>query len=118
MNRVLSLLGFARKSGNLVPGETLCRAGIQRKKISLLIIATDINASTDERMTRLCEAHGVNYRRYATKHALSVAIGKANYGLLGISSKRFTRALIEAIDASESEVNACPKSEFTNWQKH
>lgn len=99
MNNVLSLLGFARKAGHLVPGETLCEQGVKSKKISLLIIAVDMNESTKNKMVRLCESEGVTYRVFSNKDSLSNAIGKDNYGLFGVTNKKFSRALIEKIDA-------------------
>ncbi|OJV64651.1 MAG: hypothetical protein BGO41_13695 [Clostridiales bacterium 38-18] len=99
MSNVLSLLGFARKAGQLVPGETLCEQGIKRKKISLLIIATDLNESTKSKIITLCESEGVAYRVISDKTTLSNAIGKDNYGLFGVTNKKFSRALIEKIDA-------------------
>jgi Ribosomal protein HS6-type (S12/L30/L7a) len=99
MNNVLSLLGFARKAGQLVPGETLCEQGIKSKKISLLIIAEDLNESTKTKMVRLCESEGVAYRVLSNKLSLSAAIGKDNYGLFGVTNKKFSRALISKIDA-------------------
>ncbi len=99
MNNVLTLLGFAQKSGNLILGETLCEQGVLRKKISLLIIASDLNESTQNKFKRLCETQSVPYRVLLTKEALSSAIGKQNYGLFGIANKKFTRALMDKIDA-------------------
>lgn len=98
MNNVLTLIGFAKKSGNLVLGETLCTEGIKRKKISLMIIASDLNETTTKRIVQLCESEDVAYRILFSKDELSKAIGKENYGLFGISNKKFSRALIEKID--------------------
>ncbi len=114
MNNVLSLLGFARKAGHLVPGETLCEQGVKSKKISLLIIAEDLNVSTKSKMIKLCESEGVNYRVISDKESLSSAIGKDNYGLFGVTNKKFSRALIEKIDALYTEVKQCPKPESMN----
>lgn len=99
MNNVLTLLGFARKSGNLVMGETLCVEGVKSKKISLLIIATDLNETTLKRMVALCESENVTYRLCGKKEELSYAVGKSNYGLFGVTNKKFSRAMIEKIDA-------------------
>lgn len=99
MNNVLTLLGFARKSGNLVMGETLCTEGVKSKKVSLLIIANDINESTLKKMITLCESENVAYRICGSKEALSWAVGKSNYGLFGVTNKKFSRAMIEKIDA-------------------
>ncbi len=99
MNNVLTLLGFAKKSNHLVFGETLCTEGIKSKKISLLILATDLNETTQKRMIALCESEGVAYRVFADKLTLSAAIGKANYGLFGVTNKKFSRAMIEKFEA-------------------
>lgn len=99
MNNALSLLGFAKKSGNLVMGETLCITGIRSKKVSLLLMASDINETTQKRMISICESEGVAYRIVFDKEALSNAIGKNNYGLFGVTNKKFSRAIIEKLDA-------------------
>jgi len=105
MNNVLTLLGFAKKSGDISLGETLCVEGINKRKVSLLIIARDLNESTRNKMMLLCESKSVPYRVLATKEVLSHAIGKTNYGLIGITSKNFSRALIEKIDVLLPEVD-------------
>ncbi len=118
MNNVLSLIGFARKAGQLVPGETLCEQGVKSKKISLLIIAEDMNESTIKKMVKLCESEGVAYRIFSNKESLSRAIGKDDYGLFGVTNKKFSRALISKIDALLPEVKQCQKPESMNSQKN
>lgn len=118
MNNVLSLIGFARKAGQLVPGETLCEQGVKSKKISLLIIAEDMNESTIKKMVKLCESEGVTYRIFSNKETLSRAIGKDDYGLFGVTNKKFSRALISKIDALLPEVKQCQKPESMNLQKN
>ncbi len=99
MNNVLSLLGLARKAGNLLIGETLCEEGVKSHKVSLLIIAEDLNETTQSRMRKLCEEESVGYKVMSTKEALSKAIGKENYGLFGVTNKKFSRAILEKLDA-------------------
>jgi ribosomal protein L7Ae-like RNA K-turn-binding protein len=99
MNNVLSLLGLARRAGDLVMGETLCEEGIKRKKISLMIIAEDLNETTQYRIKRLCETEGVNYIVFSNKESLSKAVGKVNYGLFGVTNKKFSRAIISKMEA-------------------
>ena len=99
MNNVLSLLGLARKAGNLIVGETLCEEGVKSKKVSLLIIASDLNDSTQNRMIKLCEAESVKYIVFSNKEDLSKSTGKENYGLFGVTNKKFSRALLDKINA-------------------
>ena len=99
MSDVLTLLGFARKSGNLLMGETLCEQGLSTKKVSLVLIATDMNEKTKNKFKEICDRQSVPYRELLSKEQMSGAVGKSNYGLVGIANKKFSRALIERIDA-------------------
>ena len=100
-NSILTMLGFAQKSGNLVIGETQCRRDIVTRKVSLLIMAEDINETTRRKMIDVCNEHQVKYVTLFDKETLSTAIGKMNYGLFGITSKKFSRAIIDKLDRSD-----------------
>jgi ribosomal protein L7Ae-like RNA K-turn-binding protein len=98
-NHVLSLLGLARRAGNIITGQTLCIEGVKSKKVSLLIIAGDLNETTRYKMSQLCETEGVEYRIFSNKADLSHAVGKENYGLFGVTNKKFSRAIIDKMEA-------------------
>ena len=47
-SKVLSLMGFARKSGNLVSGVNTCTYNLNRGKVKLMILAEDISAGSEK----------------------------------------------------------------------
>lgn len=97
MSRFLTLIGFAKKSGQIVTGETRCAEGILKKKVSLLLVAEDLNEKTKNKMITLCQENQVSYCELLDKETLSHAIGKTNYGLFGITNKKMSRAILEAM---------------------
>ena len=46
MNKVLSLLGLAFRSGNLVSGEFAAREAVRKKTAALVIVASDASDNT------------------------------------------------------------------------
>ena len=46
MNKVLSLLGLAFRSGNLVSGEFATREAVRKKAATLVIVANDASDNT------------------------------------------------------------------------
>lgn len=100
-NKFLNLLGFAKKSGNLIFGQTSVEKGIQTKKASLVILASDINSTTREKIVKLCNDQNIVYIESFDKDELSISIGKANIGIIGITNKKFSRALSDCLDKSD-----------------
>lgn len=98
MNKIDSLLGFAQKSGNLLSGEHTCEMKLPTQKISLLILASDVSENTREKFTRLCEKHEVKCITLGAKAEISSAIGKYNRGVFGITTKKFSRAILDQVN--------------------
>ena len=59
MNKVLSLLGLAFRSGNLVSGEFATREAVRKKAATLVIVANDASDNT-----KRCLRISVNIIRY------------------------------------------------------
>ncbi|MDD4200513.1 MAG: ribosomal L7Ae/L30e/S12e/Gadd45 family protein, partial [Eubacteriales bacterium] len=51
-NKVLSLMGFAKKSGNLVSGVNTCTFNIVRGKVKLMILAEDISEGSEKKIMK------------------------------------------------------------------
>ena len=47
-SKAMSLLGFAKKSGNLVSGVNTCTFAISKGKAKLVILAEDISAGSEK----------------------------------------------------------------------
>jgi ribosomal protein L7Ae-like RNA K-turn-binding protein len=98
--KFLSMLGFAKNAGEVTVGEEICRKGIMSKKVSLLLIASDMSEKTSNKMKELCNSVSVRYIDGFSKDELSRAIGKNDKVFVGITSKKFSRELISIYDKS------------------
>lgn len=92
-NKLLSMLGFAQKSGNLVTGENTVELYLPKKKISLVIITEDASDNTKDRFIQLSERYQVPYIVWGNREILSHAIGKNNRAVYGVSNKKFSREI-------------------------
>lgn len=92
-NKLLSMLGFAIKSGNLISGENTVEMFLPKKKISLLIIAADASDNTKDKFVSMAERFNVPYIIYGEREVLSHAIGKFNRAVIGITNKKFSREI-------------------------
>ena len=104
--KVISLLGFAARSRNLVTGYNTCLKLIPSGKLKLLIIADDVGDNTRDKMLQKCETYGIDVVRFGSCEELSKATGKEDKGLFGITEMGFARSIKESIDKYEIEMNS------------
>jgi len=92
-NKILSMMGFAQKSGNLVSGENTIELFLPKKKISLVIITEDASENTKERFVMLADRYQVPYIIWGDREILSHSIGKINRAVYGVTNKKFSREI-------------------------
>ena len=56
MNKGLSLLGLAFRSGNLVSGEFAAREAVRKKTAALIIVANDASDNTKKMFENVCQS--------------------------------------------------------------
>ena len=60
MNRkVISYLGFAKKSGNLLTGVNTCTFALAKGKVRLMILAEDISENSRKKIMKESRKYGV-----------------------------------------------------------
>ena len=102
--KVLSLMGFAARSRNLVTGYNTCLKLIPSGKLKLLIIAGDVGDNTREKMQQKCDSYGVDVRTFGSCEELSHIVGKEDKGLFGITDIGFADSMIKELDKITIEV--------------
>jgi ribosomal protein L7Ae-like RNA K-turn-binding protein len=75
-NKVMSLLGIAMKSKNLVSGEFQTLEAVRSKKARLVIISTDATDNTRKLFNDKCAFYEIPVVEYGLKEDLGRAIGK------------------------------------------
>lgn len=97
--RVLTLLGFAQKSGNLLTGEDTCILHIRKGKVRVVMVAGDASDNTKRRFEGMCKSRGIPFRTVLDKETLSQAIGKHNRTVFAIEDDKFAENVLKGIDA-------------------
>ena len=99
--KILGLLGLATKAGKTVFGTEACLSAIEKKKIKLLLIATDSSEKTKSNFKNVCKMNNVLIYEILDIEKLSNAIGKQNKAVIGITDANFSKAIVSIIDGGE-----------------
>lgn len=120
--KYLNLLGFASKSGKIMFGDDDVILGLERNKISLIIISKDMSQKIKEKFLKRLENvfenryidNGYNKKGISkekleqenkkikviivgTKEENSSAVGKVNKPIIGICDKNLSKGIIKSI---------------------
>lgn len=92
-DRVLSMIGLARRAGKVGTGAFLAEKDIQSGKAELIIIAGDGADNVKKKFTNSCKYYEVEYIEYATKEQLGQCTGKENIAVVSINDRNFVRGI-------------------------
>ncbi len=97
--KILTLLGFASKSNNLVYGKEMIRSYINNPRIreKILIIPTDTGERVKKDILIRCESKQIPYVELFTKAEISKAVGKINVSVVGIKDEQLVSKVKELI---------------------
>lgn len=98
MQKLLTMLGFAMKSGNIITGDDTCEMFLKKRRIKLLIVAADASENTKDKFRFLTRQQEVRLIEISTKEELSQAIGKYNRAVIGVTDRKFANSLIQLVD--------------------
>ncbi len=92
-DRVLSMLGLATRSRNVVSGGFATEEAVKKGKAYLVIIAEDASDNTRKKYSNMCEFYKVPYQYYASKDVLGHAIGKEERSCLAVTDEGFANSV-------------------------
>lgn len=100
LERALSLLGIAQRSGNVISGSDTLIKTLRNGDGELLIIAADCARNNREKLVHLAEREQIDYCFAATATAteLGDAIGKARRVAVLIMDRGLARAVRERLN--------------------
>lgn len=95
--KILTLLGFARKAGKLAVGTSATEYSIVRRKSKLALVAGDISKKSAKEINFLCEKYGTKFAQLNIEtYDITKAIG-TRAGILSIEDEGFASAIIEKL---------------------
>lgn len=102
INKTLGLLGISAKAGKIIAGSEIVIENIKKKKVNLVILATDCSEKTKKNIKLYCNENSIKVIEYGTIEENSKAIGKQNKAIIGIIDNKLAIAILKKISGGES----------------
>ena len=100
-DRVLSMLGLATRSRNVVSGGFATEAAVKEGKAALVIIAEDASGNTRKKYSNMCDFYEVPCAVHGTKAVLGHSMGKDERSVLAVTNEGFADSIRKHLGDSE-----------------
>ena len=97
-DRILSLLGLAVRSRNLVSGEFSTEKAVKAGRAELVIVSSDASENTKKMFTDKCAFYGIPIYVYSDRHSLGRAIGKEMRVSAAVTEKGLAESIIKHLE--------------------
>ena len=95
--KVLSLLGLATRSRNVVSGEFMTEQSVKSGTAKLVIVADDASDNTKKEFRDMCTFYKVPCYFFGTKEELGKSMGKEIRASLSITDDGFAGSIIKLL---------------------
>lgn len=92
-DRVLSMLGLAARSRNVVSGGFATERAIKSGKARLVIIAEDASENTRKKYSNMCNFYEVPCVIYGMKDVIGHSMGKEDRTVLAVTNEGFANSI-------------------------
>ncbi len=96
-DKILSLLGLAKKSGNIASGEFATEKAVKTGGAFLVVVANDASDNTKKLFSDKCSFYNVPIEFYSDKAGLGHALGYEMRTSLAVLDSGFADSLIKKI---------------------
>ncbi len=94
-DKILSMIGLARRAGAAQIGAFLTERSIREGSCELIILATDTARNNTKKFLNASKSYEIPLIVYSTKEDMSQALGKENVVVVGISDKNFAKGITD-----------------------
>ncbi len=92
-DKVLSMLGLATRSRNVVSGGFATEQAVKSGKARLVIIAEDASGNTRKKYSNMCDFYRVPCVIHGTKNVLGHSMGKEERSILALTDEGFADSI-------------------------
>ena len=110
--RMLNMLGLARRAGQVVSGEFFTEKAVKTGKACLVMVASDASDNTKKMFRDMCAWYHVPIRIAADKESLGHAIGQQMRASLAVTDENFARTLDKLCGGTEEQNNRSVDREY------
>ncbi|MDD2401637.1 MAG: ribosomal L7Ae/L30e/S12e/Gadd45 family protein [Clostridia bacterium] len=93
-DKVKTLLGFAKKSGNLFSGEKAVEGCIKRNKAYLILIADDFSEKRKYYYVKWFEDKGIPFLKIGSKAECGYMLGSSPRNLIAITDRQIAETIL------------------------
>ncbi len=97
MHKIYSMLGIARKGGNISIGFDATVSDVEKSKSILVIIASDASDKTKKNIKFICDKYNCNYIEFGEKEIIGKSLGRKVVSVLSIRDKNIASYLINNV---------------------
>jgi len=101
MDRILSLLGFAKKAGKLVTGSNAVLRSILSLEAGIVIVNEDAGKSVKEKFARLCRENDIKFYILGRGEEFERATGERNKIIYSVTDEGFSGKLVQLAEGLE-----------------
>ncbi|MDD2430302.1 MAG: ribosomal L7Ae/L30e/S12e/Gadd45 family protein [Firmicutes bacterium] len=95
----MSLLGIARKSGDLLIGSKASEEAILRRKAKLIILSEDAGNSTKRNFSHLAQKFQIEIMSFPSKESLGALIGFKEAAVIVLTNEDFVESVKKLINS-------------------
>lgn len=99
-DKVLSMLGLARRAGKAQIGAFLTERAIQDGTCELIVLAADTAANNKKKFLSSAKHYNIPCFEHGTKEELAHALGKENVVVVGVTDHNFAKGILEKYNAA------------------
>ena len=103
MNKILGVIGLAKRAGKVTSGEFLCEKAIKSGQSRLIIIASDISENAKKSVVNTCRHYGVEYIEFSSSAELGRAIGAESRMIISVNDNNFKNAILSKIERIDEQ---------------
>lgn len=100
-DKVMSMLGLAVRSRNVVSGGFATEQAVKSGKACLVIIAEDASGNTRKKYSNMCNYYEVPCAYHGTKEVLGHSMGREERSVLAVTDQGFADSIRKHLDDSE-----------------
>ena len=100
-NKVLSLLGLAKRAGKVVSGEFSTEAAVKSAKAYLVVVSEEASENTKKKFSNMCTYYRVPIYFYGKKEELGKCIGQEFRASLAVTDTGFSEALRKQMESQQ-----------------
>lgn len=93
MNKVLSMIGLAKKAGKISDGAFLAEKAVRDGDACLLIVASDASENIRKKFDNASRYYKIDYLEYSTKELLGKCVGCAPIAVMAVCDAGFANAI-------------------------